>query len=362
MVMLYVQEFIKEHSDWRELLSQKPYCLKITEKDNLVCLKYNQIESDFCEPIVCECRGLILEKDTWNVAALAFKKFFNFGEKYASQIDWNNAVVTVKEDGSLMKLFYHGGEWRIATNGMIDAYDAELNSPLYKNFGELFDAAAQNSGLNYDELDINCTYVFELCSIFNMIVVRYNEPKLYHLTTRNNITLEEIEVNIGVEKPRQYALTSLEDCISLVSTFGVQQEGLVAKDKWGDRVKIKGEEYVRAHRMVNNRSVSVERVLDIIQLNEQSEFLSYFPEYEELFTKVKKAYNLFKEEIHYNITLARYEKTLAETRKEFAETAKRYRYPFIWFNAYSNPDFTAEAWIKTLKTEKLAQYLREFGV
>lgn len=360
--MLYVQEFIKEHSDWKELLSQKPYCLKIAEKDDLVCLKYNQIESDFSEPIVCECRGLILEKDTWNVAALAFKKFFNFGEKYASQIDWNNAVVTVKEDGSLMKLFYHGGEWRIATNGMIDAYDAELNSPLYKNFGELFDAAAQNSGLNYDELDTNCTYVFELCSIFNMIVVRYNEPKLYHLITRNNITLEEIEVNIGVEKPRQYALTSLEDCISLVSTFGVQQEGLVAKDKWGDRVKIKGEEYVRAHRMVNNRSVSVERVLDIIQLNEQSEFLSYFPEYEELFAKVKKAYNSFREEIHYNIALARHEKTLTETRKEFAEIAKRQRYSFIWFNAYNNPDFTAEAWIKTLRTEKLAQYLQEFGV
>lgn len=360
--MLEIVSFIKQHPNWESLLSNPPYCLKIKRKDSRILFKYSQINSDFSSEIVQEARGLILEDKTWKILCYPFKKFFNFGEQYAAQIDWNNAVVTAKEDGTLIKVYYYKNQWRVATNGTIDAEDAELKSSCYKNFKELFDAAAKNSNFDYNKLNRNYSYLLELCSCFNTIVVRYNEPKLYHLTTRNNITLEEIEVNIGVEKPRQYALTSLEDCISLVSTFGVQQEGLVAKDKWGDRVKIKGEEYVRAHRMVNNRSVSVERVLDIIQLNEQSEFLSYFPEYEELFVKVKKAYNLFREEIHYNIALARHEKTLTETRKEFAEIAKRQRYSFIWFNAYNNPDFTAEAWIKTLRTEKLAQYLREFGV
>ena len=76
--MLNLQTFIRENENWRELISEKPYCIKVTEKEGLVCFKYSQIDSDFNEPLVRECRGIILEKDTWNVVAYAFNKFFNF--------------------------------------------------------------------------------------------------------------------------------------------------------------------------------------------------------------------------------------------------------------------------------------------
>ena len=105
--MLNLQKFIIKNKDWKEKLSQKPYCLKISEKGNLILFKYNQIDSDFNEPIVNESRGIILEKNTWKVVAYAFDKFFNFGESYAAKIDWDSAVVEQKEDGSLIKVYFY---------------------------------------------------------------------------------------------------------------------------------------------------------------------------------------------------------------------------------------------------------------
>lgn len=122
--MLNLQTFIHNNPNWRELITRPTYCFKVSEKGDLICFKYSQIDSDFNEPLVRECRGIILEKDTWNVVAYPFNKFFNFGEEYADNIDWESAVVETKEDGSLIKIYFYNDEWKIATNGTIDAEDA----------------------------------------------------------------------------------------------------------------------------------------------------------------------------------------------------------------------------------------------
>ena len=102
--MLNIQKFCAENENWRELLKEAPYFLKIQESEepgweNLVLFKYDQIHSDFSEPICRECRGLVLEKGTWKVVRAAFWKFFNLGESNADEIDWDSATATSKEDG-----------------------------------------------------------------------------------------------------------------------------------------------------------------------------------------------------------------------------------------------------------------------
>jgi len=79
---LDIQKFIREHSDWERALMEKPYCIGI-QKDrmfgrNLVLFKYSQIDSDFHLPIVRECRGLILDRDTLEPVCVPFFKFGNF--------------------------------------------------------------------------------------------------------------------------------------------------------------------------------------------------------------------------------------------------------------------------------------------
>lgn len=101
--MLRVQEFIKENVNWRELLSSSPYFIKISDDNmfgrNLVLLKYDQLNSDLGNDIVQECRGLILDSDTFDIVSYPFNKFFNYGESHASSIDWDSAYVTQKLDG-----------------------------------------------------------------------------------------------------------------------------------------------------------------------------------------------------------------------------------------------------------------------
>ena len=70
---------------------------------NLYLFKYNQIDSPFSESIVQEARGIILDKDNnWKVINMTYKKFFNYGEPEAAEINWHNARCLEKIDGSII--------------------------------------------------------------------------------------------------------------------------------------------------------------------------------------------------------------------------------------------------------------------
>ncbi len=64
-----------------------------------------------------------MEKNSNKIVCYPFSKFFNFGEKYTAQMDWETAVFTEKLDGSLIKLYFLESEnqWLIATNSTMDA-------------------------------------------------------------------------------------------------------------------------------------------------------------------------------------------------------------------------------------------------
>lgn len=98
------QSWLVEHRDnYARLLSEKPYCIEVkydTVFDrNLALFKYSQIDSDFSQPFVKLCRGLILDADTFDIVSFPFVKFHNYGEAHADEIDWNSCYVTEKLDG-----------------------------------------------------------------------------------------------------------------------------------------------------------------------------------------------------------------------------------------------------------------------
>ena len=49
-------ELIKSNNNWREILSGPPYNIAVKDDGGFILLKYSQIESDFNEEIVRECR------------------------------------------------------------------------------------------------------------------------------------------------------------------------------------------------------------------------------------------------------------------------------------------------------------------
>ena len=122
-MQLDLQKFLREHPDnWREILKKSPFELIINEKpDGRVIFKYVQFASDFTKELVRESRGIILEKNTWNVVCLPFSKFFNFGEPNAYDLNLFKSSIIEKIDGSIIKIYSYNGKWFVATNGRIDA-------------------------------------------------------------------------------------------------------------------------------------------------------------------------------------------------------------------------------------------------
>ena len=354
--MIKIINFIREHDNWEELLSSPPYSLSIKRKDTRILFKYSQINSDFSLEIVREARGLILEDKTWKIVCYPFKKFFNYGEAYANEIDWETAKITSKEDGSLIKIYNYNSEWRVGTNSTIDAEDAVLNSPYYRNFRELFDVAANNCKFDFDRLDPNYTYLMELCSCHNTIVVPYNEPKLFHVGTRNNITCEEEEVDIGIEKPKEWALSSLNDCIAMAATFDFTREGFVCRDKSYHRVKVKSEDYVKTHRMISNGKVSEEKILSLICSGEEGEFLSYFPTYTTIFQNIKIKRDKLKY-LFYEIKKEVFSlKEKGMERKDFAQLVKNNDFSFLYFLMYDNSQLNFLDWENKISYKKMVKY------
>jgi hypothetical protein len=315
---LKLLDFIKEHADWEVLLNQVPYCLSISRDQkfgrNLIMFKYSQQDSDFSNDIVKECRGIILDEDTLEPVSIPYFKFFNFSEPNAAEVDWSSAKVLQKIDGSLIKVVkFSSGEILVSTNGVIDAFKCELNSQIgcpYYNFGELFWEAVSNQmeALNIstkyndrvewlaDKLLPNTTYMFELCSPYNRVIIPHKETKLYFHGWRDNISLNEMRFNICIladvfDCPLDYNLKSLDECIAATQAMPWDEEGYVVVDKNFNRVKIKSPAYLMVHRLANNGNMSIRRAIDVYMAGECDEILAYFPEYKSAFDEIDKRFN-----------------------------------------------------------------------
>ena len=257
--ILKVIEYIKNNENWREILSESPYSITIKDDGDFILLKYSQIDSDFNNEIVRECRGLIINKNL-NPVCVPFYKFGNYGEPYADNIDWTTAKVEEKIDGSLIKVWNYDGKWTVSTNGTIFAHKANIGSDTdnemtvnttYSNFGELFEAAATKVGLDITSLNPQYTYMFELVSPYNRVVVPYESIDLYHIGTRDNITLKEIETDIGIKKPKTYQCNNLSDLIEMAGKLRYCEEGYVVKDAEYRRIKVKSPAYVSISHLIS---------------------------------------------------------------------------------------------------------------
>lgn len=304
--------FCNLHNNWAELLVEEPYFLKIKEDGPYVIFNYDQIRSDFSNPIVQEARGIIFRKGSWeNPVCWAFNKFGNYGEGWVKDIDWSTAFVSEKVDGSLIKVWWDGS-WKISTNGTIDAWKAEIGDARMPNFGTYFEytlrrlyqpriyrKAFEDFTIDLDE---NLTYMFELVGPYNRVVIPYEEPAIYFLGARNKYTGEEFNcsslvagvLNMGRFKlPKQYPLNSLEHCIKITKNFPWDAEGVVACDAQFNRVKIKSPAYVLAHYTRNNNVITRRHLIKVILQNEVEEFKCYASDYVEELTKIQKLMNAF---------------------------------------------------------------------
>jgi hypothetical protein len=259
-------------------------------------VKYDQIESDFNQEIVRECRGLILDSSrNWEVVCCPFFKFGNIGESYVPAIDWKTARVQEKLDGSLCCLWYYKG-WNVSTSGCPDGTNQINDSGV--TFGELFWECFKKQGMSTDGLFSWYTYIFELTSPFNRVVVDYKESYLTLIGVRNLQTLKEVHPDkvcfeyAQTPRPKSYPLSSLEDCLNAANHLNpLEHEGFVVVDAAFNRVKIKSPAYVALHHIKDSCSLS--KLAEIVRQGEFEEFMvaiESYPEIKEKFLEMVARY------------------------------------------------------------------------
>ena len=295
MTPLHVQNYLRTSGTLEALA--RDYAVRHTRHGaypNLVLLKYDQINSPMDNPLVQECRGIVLDQsDDWRVAARAFDKFFNYGKPNAAPIDWATAHVQEKVDGSLIVFYHYGGQWQTATTGTPDASGPVHNGTV--RFADLVWETAQNQHLKLRSPEH--TYLFELTGPLNRVVVAHGEARLTLLGIRHTqrgawVPQDELGAYYAgdVAVVREFAFDSFEAILeSFAHLDPLAQEGYVVVDGAGNRVKLKHPRYVALHLLKSQANPRA--YVEVLRAGETPELLAYFPELQPDFAPIRDAYN-----------------------------------------------------------------------
>ena len=230
------------------------------------------------DEITLMSRGLVTENVTGKIVARPFKKFFNI-EEGMHNVGTGEFEVFEKMDGSLGILFNYEGKWVFASRG-------SFTSDQAIKFKEIFDKKYITT------LDDSFTYMFEIIYPENRIVVDYEGLE-------DIVMLGKIRTNCGTEYDVEWykdcgfnvvkKYDGIKDFKELKEIINDNQEGFVVHfNSTGSKMKVKGEEYVRLHRIMTQ--VSTKSIWEIlanggnmeeILVNVPDEFYDKIREYEE---------------------------------------------------------------------------------
>ena len=336
--------------------------------------------SKYWTEITLQCRGLVTNSNG-DIVARPFKKFFNYDEHKPEDLPNENFEVYEKMDGSLGILFYYEYEltdekrYNIWFNnnyetGMERFFDPnnlpDFDNPYYdptpKTKGEwilatrgsfVSEQAIKGRELlekyDYTRLTKGYTYLFEIIYPENRIVCNYDFEDLILLGMIHTKTGDEVNIHNGNHEDIRFKnlLTNLNfKIVTLYKTWGEgfdllkeeiskDREGYVIRFKSGFRMKIKGDEYVRLHRILTN-----------ISNRDIWEYLKDNKPFDELLEKVPDEFNNWVKETARDLTerfldidedyndIFNSIFSLNETKKEFAEKAKQYPHSSILFAMY----------------------------
>jgi RNA ligase len=250
--------------------------VRAQEHDGLILFNYTPLAQaegrwNYFERI---SRGLILDRETGEVIARPFDKFFNWGEAYSSDMDI--ADVQEKMDGSLGILYRWKGQEHVATRGSMLSEQASWATIWWREHIRDRTKELKARGIDLgDEKEAffssDCTILFEIIYPENRIVIDYDkEAKLVVLAIRHRITgkyisREDLEfwANFAkVEMAPYYEIKSIDDVLQALDSMK-NKEGFVVTMRDGTRWKFKTEEYRYLHKLISG--CSFQHVLRTLQ-------------------------------------------------------------------------------------------------
>jgi RNA ligase len=246
-IRLLKYNFLKRGLD-REVKADMVNVQSHPQFPHLKIYKYSQ--DAVCErnwnEITLIARGLIVDTEAKKVIATPFVKFFNYSELIPiAEIMEKEFVALEKLDGSMGICFFYENKWRIATCGSFASEQSQWANKYFAKY------------IQDRHLEEDTTYLLEIIYPENKIVVPYSKETLCLLSAyRKGYELEKKELDIvafksGFSVPETYDFNKLDKILHEASIIDHTQEGFVVRFKSGVRVKIKGDEYCRIHKLIS---------------------------------------------------------------------------------------------------------------
>lgn len=276
-------------------------------------LNYDQLKVRNGDPVAEQCRGLILQPmnpitvvdsddravcviGRTEVLAWPFNRFYNMHEDAVAPVDWSdpNLKVLEKLDGTMCVLYWDGFKWCVATRSVPEAdLPIHSNSIMAGTAGDLTYADLFWRSLEETVLEENgrtccgqgpevwvdqnllrfLTYVFELTTPLNRIVVGYPEYRATLISARNTRTGREIDITSAeLARPGRLKIVSswaslsepraLSDFVNMADP--AKLEGAVVVDSQFRRMKVKNKAWVLSSKAKDLVTVSRRRAVESI--------------------------------------------------------------------------------------------------
>ena len=185
------------------------------------------------------CRGLVATDDGF-VISRPFEKFFNVGE--LPELPMEPFDVYEKLDGSLIVIANGPDGLVVTSRGSFDSEHAIIARRLW---GERHFEC---------QIPVGQTWCFELIAPWNRIVVNYGlREELVLLAAIDNPTGRDMPTpgTWNGTAVRRFDFTETAEVLAKLASLGPDEEGYVIRFRESSlRVKAKGDEYVRLHRLV----------------------------------------------------------------------------------------------------------------
>jgi hypothetical protein len=267
------------------------------------------------------CDGLILDKETQQVVCCGLNKMAEVSgynkpraieqlkqHPFFNNVKFNDLMQYSLHDGTLIRLFYHDGEWCKSTNRTIDAYQASWDQ--IESFGNLFDEVACSMNFSYDKLNKDYCYMIVVQHPNNRIVQPVEQASLIHIGTFNIKENLEVSDDIGLPKHQSFNFDTLESMVGHLSEQDWTFPGFLLINSRNERLRIENPKYVAVKqlkgmvkketqkwRVCDGVNPLMVRLVYLMRDHKDSEYIRYFPEHAHLVHQLHDDLNTLRDEI-----------------------------------------------------------------
>lgn len=388
-----VIDYLRRRS-FKALENDHGVCARPSADGTKFSLNYDQIMAKSGDSVAEQCRGLIIRPLQWNwevfrddwktptvgeceVVAWPMSRFYNHGDPAAHPIDWSDPELRVYEkiDGTCIILYWDRVQqcWHAATRSVPEA-DLPICADHIEigntTFSQLFLRALtatreELSGQKIDwtidgpdkvvHLNKELTYVFELVSPYNQIVVSYPAPRVYLLAARHTASGTEVPIETlrlqHVYRPKTWPIKDVVTLSAFVDSASASElEGAVVCVPRGlsfTRQKIKNKTYVLAHKSKDTVMSSVRNALEAVILDKVDDIVPLVPqEVADRLLAIQRAFGDYCKEV--DARAEEFRKNAEGSRKRYAEQVMLSGdWTAPYFNLWENLAKDAREWIQT---------------